>query len=194
MMILALLPYLQWKFIKQSRLEAGKIIVQWFKPSACSRAEHVYWDLREECVKNSSDQMLEQVGIDTNDLYWEEAPPMPKCKQVAADKESINNSISTVKTVARQKKKAPQSSLKSSTSKSKETQEVTISDNSTVMSQQTSISQLTEQISAIKVENKQIIDHFDNLAAQLEAFMNNQQPQTTRCHARGHVSDFGQAS
>jgi len=59
-----------------------------------------------------------------------------------------------VKTVANQKKKVLKSALKSFPAKSKETHEVTISDNTTVVSQQTSISQSTEQISAFKVENK----------------------------------------
>jgi len=33
-MILALLPYLQWKFTKEKGPEAGGIIAKWFKPAA----------------------------------------------------------------------------------------------------------------------------------------------------------------
>jgi len=55
---------------------------------------------------------------------------------------------------------------------------VTISDNATVMSQQTSISQIMEQITAMKVENKQILGRFDKLTAQMEAFLNSQNPPT----------------
>jgi len=41
------------------------------------------------------------------------------------------------------------------------------------------ISQLTEQVLQIKIENKQLLDCFDQLAAQMEQFMSNQTLQTT---------------
>ena len=46
-MILAVLPYLQWKFMKQCGPEAGKIIAHWFKPAARSHVEDAYWDRQE---------------------------------------------------------------------------------------------------------------------------------------------------
>jgi len=55
----------------------------------------------------------------------------------------------------------------------------------TVTSQSSAISQLTEQVAQIKLENKQLLDHFDHLATQMEAFMTQSQP-PSRGHARGH--------
>jgi len=52
-------------------------------------------------------------------------------------------------------------------------------DVATVTSQNTTISQLTEQVSIIKMENKQIMDCFDLLASQMDAFMNSQATQPT---------------
>jgi len=137
-------------------LEAGKIIAQWFKPAAQSRAVDVYWDPWEECVKNSLEHMLEQLGTDSDNLYWEEEPPTPKQKWVNADEESINDSISTVKTAA-SKKKTPRSALKSSPATSKDNQEFMISDNAMVMLQQASISQLMEQITVMKVKKNKLL-------------------------------------
>ncbi len=54
------------------------------------------------------------------------------------------------------------------------------------------ISQLTEQVLQIKIENKQLLDCFDQLAAQMEQFMSNQTSQTTQRHAGGHRSESGQ--
>jgi len=53
----------------------GGIIAKWFIPAARVHAEDAYWDLWEECIKNSSDWMLKQVGINTDNLYWEEPAP-----------------------------------------------------------------------------------------------------------------------
>jgi len=58
----------------------------------------------------------------------------------------------------------------------------------TITSQTSAISQLTKQVTQINLENKQmILDWFDQLAAQMEAFMS-QSHTTTQCHARGHNS------
>jgi len=48
-----------------------------------------------------------------------------------------------------------------------------------VASQNSAISQLMEQVSQIKIENKQLLDCFDWLATKMEAFMSNQQSSTT---------------
>jgi len=47
-----------------------------------------------------------------------------------------------------------------------------------------------EQVSIIKMENRQILDQFDCLAAQMEAFMKSN-TFSTWCHARGHTSESG---
>jgi len=106
--------------------------------------------------------MLEQVGMDTEDLYWEEVPPTPKWKRFAADEESINYSISTVKTVASQKKKVPKLFKIFPIHREKETREVTISDTMTVVSQQTSISQLTKQILALRWKTRRLLIDLTN--------------------------------
>jgi len=58
---------------------------------------------------------------------------------------------------------------------------------------QTSISQLMEQISAIKMENKQIISCFDQLATQMDVFMSSNQSTSLRCYTGGHASESSQA-
>jgi len=57
-----------------------------------------------------------------------------------------------------------------------------------VTSQASAISQLTEQVSQIKLENWQILNWFDWLAAQMEAFMAQLQS-SNQHHARGHSSE-----
>jgi len=51
--------------------------------------------------------MLEQVGTNNDDLYWvtDTIPTPLKHKRVSVDEESLNNSISMVKTTVSQKKK-----------------------------------------------------------------------------------------
>jgi len=58
-----------------------------------------------------------------------------------------------------------------------------------VASENSVISQLMEQVSQVKFENKQLLDRFDWLAAQMEAFMSNQTPQPTRCQVKGHRNE-----
>jgi len=60
-----------------------------------------------------------------------------------------------------------------------------------VVSQNLAISQLTKQVSQIKMENKQIMEQFDRLAAQMEVFLNSQTPTSNQCPARGHISESG---
>jgi len=60
-----------------------------------------------------------------------------------------------------------------------------------VASQNLAFSQLTEQVSQIKLENKQLLDCFNWLSAQMEAFMSNQQTPTNKHQARGHRSESG---
>jgi len=60
-----------------------------------------YWDPKEECVCNKSDEMLNVAMSDKDGLYWEveaiETLPA-KRKKIKVDKESIMDSVSTVKT------------------------------------------------------------------------------------------------
>jgi len=100
-MIVALLPYTKWT------LEAkyGKVVTsqvpKWFKPAARIRATNTYWDPKEECMQNKSDEMLNQALSDTDGLYWEieTAKAIPtKCKKIKVDNESVTDSLSTMKT------------------------------------------------------------------------------------------------
>jgi len=121
---------------------------------------------------------------DNNDLYWEVdvAPQPTKRKRTQIEEKSLNNSILTVKTAVTQKKMAVKSAMKTLSLMSMTTGS-TVPGKSTdaqmVTSQTLAKSQLTEQVSQIKMENKQIMENFDRLADQMEAFFNNQ---TTTSH------------
>jgi len=118
-MILALLPYILWKYLKTFGEEAAAI-AKWFKPAAQMRVAEVYWDPKDECVKNTSNKMLTQVSMDTDNLYWISNVPPPSQKQkqkhMQAEEELLNDSISMVKTVASKKKKPTKSALKMASS------------------------------------------------------------------------------
>jgi len=99
-MIAGMLPYLQWKFGADDKKKG--YIVKWFKPAARARAVDAYWDPVEECVKNTSDKMLTVALADNDDLYWaaEKPPPdpaSPKRKQVQLEEESLDDTVSTIK-------------------------------------------------------------------------------------------------
>jgi len=65
-------------------------------------------------------------------------------------------------------------------------------DNQTVASQVTTISQLTDLVSAVQQENKMIMSHFDKLAEQMEALLTAQQVlNMSQNPARGHGSESG---
>jgi len=50
--------------------------------------------------------MLKQVGTNNDDPYWAmDVIPTPTCTRVVVDEESVDDSISTVKTAASQQKK-----------------------------------------------------------------------------------------
>jgi len=87
--------------------QPGLLIAKWFKPVACAHAIDTYWDPHDECVKNASDHMLELANNDTDDLYWaaDIMAPTPQWKRAQADNESLDDSVSTVKTAASHKKK-----------------------------------------------------------------------------------------
>ncbi len=99
-MIAGMLPYLQWKFGADNKKKG--YISKWFKLATRARAVDAYWDPVEECVKNTSDKMLTVTIADNDDLYWAaEKPPLdpasPKCKQVQLEEESLDDTVSTIK-------------------------------------------------------------------------------------------------
>jgi len=77
-------------------------ITKWFKPAAQARATDAYWDPVEECVKNTSDKMLVVAMADNDDLYWANEKlaqdlASPKQKWVQVEEESLDNTMSTIK-------------------------------------------------------------------------------------------------
>jgi len=138
--------------------------------------------------------MLEKIGTDTDDPYWaaKTAPP-PKRKHAAADGELLDDSISIVKMAASQKKKVSKLAMKLSPLRVRRMIEgVMISDATMVASQNTLISHGTNLSN--KVEIKQIIDWFDKLAAQMEAFMKQQTSSSPQCSARAHIHESSLAT
>jgi len=83
-MIAALLPYLKWMLEARHGKVATLQVPKWFKLAACSRAADTYWDLKEECVCNKSNEMLLAAMSDSNALYWEVdiKPTVPKRKKL----------------------------------------------------------------------------------------------------------------
>jgi len=142
--------------------------------------------------------MLAAALADDDDLYWEAdttKPPSPKCKRPQAEEESLDDSISTIKT-AMSVKKVPKSALKGTASTvSRATNQARFAtDSQTVASQLMTISQLMDMVSAVQQENKTIMSHFDNLNEQIVALLaiqtsssNSQRP------AGGHDSESGRA-
>jgi len=100
-MIAVLLPYIKWTLEAQYRKVANKQVPKWFKTMARIRAVDAYWDPKEECICNKSDEMLNVAMADKDGLYWEadatEVIPA-KRKKIKVDKESVTDSVSTVKT------------------------------------------------------------------------------------------------
>jgi len=70
-MIAAMLPYLVWMYEANFRRIATSQIPKWFKLAARSCFQDAYWDPKEECMCNKSDEMLLEAISDFNNLYWE---------------------------------------------------------------------------------------------------------------------------
>ncbi len=70
-MIAALLPYVKWTLEAKFGKVATSQVPKWFKPTAHLRAADAYWDPKEECVRNKSDDMLNVAMADEDGLYWE---------------------------------------------------------------------------------------------------------------------------
>jgi len=101
MMIAALLPYVKWTL----EVKYGKVVQfqvpKWFKPAARIQAADAYWDPKEECIHNKSDEMLNVAMLDEDGLYWEAEviKTFPaKRKKIKVDEESVMDSVSMVKT------------------------------------------------------------------------------------------------
>jgi len=111
-MIAGMLPYLQWKFGADD-LKKGKI-ANWFKPAARAWVVDAYLDATKECIKNTSNKMLSVAMDDKDDLYWEakklaewpaeqptkqktQNPSSPKHKHVQIEEESMDDTVSMIK-------------------------------------------------------------------------------------------------
>jgi len=193
-MIAGMLPYLQWKFGSDEKKKSQ--IAKWFKPATRVRTVDAYWDPKDECVKNTSDTMLSVVMAEDNDLYWaaEKPPPdpaSPKRKRVQLEEESLDDTVSTIKS-GLSTKKTRKSALKTSYQNEGKTTH-SQKDSPMVTSQATSISQLTEQVNEIKQTNQTFLACFDQLAKQMAALLAASQPQTTSQRpAGGHTCGSGQ--
>jgi len=193
-MIAAMLPYLLWQHVKGKQGPKSSL-KKWFNPMACCRAEDAFWCPKDECIKNQSNLMLAVELEDDNTLYWEEEatkPPSPKCKRPQAEEESLEDSILTVNTEM-SAKKIPKSAIKNKQAMNgkQKTQTRFASDSQMVASQATSISQLTEMVSAVQQENQTIMSCFDQLMEQIAKLLSAQKHPTHSSCARGHRSESG---
>jgi len=174
-MIAAMLLYLMWLHAQSKSGPKASALKKWFKPAAQCRAEDAFWCPKDECVKNWSDLMLAAALKNDDALYWEvdiTKPPSPKCQQPQAEEESLDDSVSMVKT-AMSVRKTQKSALKGDTQSNTQgkTQTCFASNSKTVTSQVTTISQLMEMVSVVQQENKTILSHFNQLTEQIAALI-----------------------
>jgi len=194
-MIAGMLPYLQWKFGAYDNKK--NYIAKWFQPTARARAANAYWDPMEECVKNTSNQILGEAIAEDDDLYWAAKKPVPeptspKRKRVQVEEESLDDTVSTIKS-GLSTKKTRKSAKKPTGSSDGKQNSSNQQDSQTITSQATSISQLTEQVNEIKQTNKIFLVHFDQLAKQMAALLAATQSQSNHQRpTRGHISGSGQ--
>jgi len=193
-MISGMLPYLQWKFGSNKTKKTN--IAKWFKPEAKARAVDAYWDPKDKCIKNTSNLMLAEALAEDNELYWvaekpaQEEPASLKQKWVQLEEESLDNTVSTIKS-GLSTKKTCKSALKTSSTNDK-SEKTNQKDMATITSQSTSISQLTEQVNEIKQSHKTFLDWFDQLAEQMAVLIAATQPHTNTPHpAGGHIGGSG---
>jgi len=117
--------------LKKFREDAAAI-AKWFKPVARAQVADAYWDPKDKCVKNTSNQMLAQVLTEMDDLYWiaDVPPPSPKRKWAQAEEEMLVDSISTMKMAVSTKKNHLKLVLKSGPSD--QTKKIAFEDQETV--------------------------------------------------------------
>ncbi len=118
--------------------------------------------------------MLTEVMADADDLYWAAEKPAPdlaspKRKRVQLEEELLDDMVSTIKS-GLSTKKTRKSTLKHTENKESNKNNKG-GDSPTIMSQATSILQLTEQVNEIKQMNKMFLTHFDQLAEQMAALL-----------------------
>jgi len=195
-MIAALLPYLKWTLEAQYGKIATAQVPKWFKPAAHLRSTKAFWDPKEECVRNKSDEMLTVVLSDTDGLYWEtdvQEQATPKRKKIKVNDESVSDSISTVKTaISSVRTRGPptttQTTMKETTSNKIQ------NDTKTVDSQMSTITQLTEQVSILQLAHNEINAKLDKLTEFImaQAAEPTSPPQSKRKAAGGLQGSPGQ--
>jgi len=118
---------------------------------ACSqaRAADAYWDPAKECIKNTSNKMLTVAMADDDNLYRaaEKSPldlALPKRKWVQLEEESLDNTISMIKSIMSTKKTC-KSALKTTNTKDGKKAKTSITDSPTIASQATLISHQTSK-------------------------------------------------
>jgi len=94
-MIAALLPYLKWMLeAKHGNVATAQVL------AAQLWSNDAFWDPKEECIRNKSDEMLTVALSDTDGLYWEaevQEPVTPKWKKIKVGNELVMDSILMVK-------------------------------------------------------------------------------------------------
>ncbi len=189
-MIAALLPYVKWTLEVNHGKVATSQVPKWFKPAARIRAADAYWDPKEECVRNKSDEMLNVAMSDEDGLYWEaeiiETLPA-KRKKIKVDDESISDSVSMVKTaISSVKTKCTTSNRQNRPEVTPPTKNTTTKDAQTVVSQVSTITQLTEQVSILQLAHNEINSKLDKIAEFIMAqSANNKTPSPSKRKAAG---------
>ncbi len=183
-MIAALLPYVKWTLEEKFGKVAQSQVPKWFKPSAHVRAADAYWDPKEECIRNKSDEMLNVAMSDTDGLYWEIETaeiPNPKRKKIKVDKESVTDSLSTVKTAISSVKTRRTNPCQKQAATTPTTKNTTQQDSQMVVSQMSTITQLTEQVSILQLAHNEINSKLDKLAEYMMAqSANNKTPSPSK--------------
>jgi len=172
-MIAALLPYVKWTLKARFGKVATTQVPKWFKPMARLRAADAFWDPKEECVQNKSDEMLNVAMADEDGLYWEtdlvEVLPA-KRKKIKVNEESVTNSISTVKmAISSIKTSCTTSNHQKSTEATPPAKNTTAKDAQMVASQVSTITQLTKQFSILQLAHNEINSKLDKLAEYIMA-------------------------
>jgi len=172
-MIAALLPYVKWTLEARFRKVATKQVPKWFKPMARLRAADAFWDPKEECVRNKSDEMLNVAMADEDGLYWETEVVevlLAKRKKIKVDEELVTDSVSTIKTaISSIKTRCTTRTHQPPAEATPPTKNTTPKDAQTVVSQVSTITQLTKQVSILQLAHNEINSRLDKLAEYIMA-------------------------
>jgi len=141
--------------------------MKWFKPAARLRSNNAFWDPKEECIRNKSDKMLTAALSNANSLYWEaevQEPVTPKQKKIKVDDELVTDSILMVKMAISSIKTHQHNPSTNKGSESGVTKKMsTPTDDKTVSSQTSMITQLMEQVSILQLAHNEINSKLDKL-------------------------------